>query len=92
MLGVRYVVLPHVLLATVDGQQEARLLSSGRSGLQLVHSDSRFTVYQLPGATLLTGPGRPQLTAVTHRGIDGRVDRPGSYLLRVHFSPYLKVS
>ena len=90
-VGVRYVVLPHALLGTSDGLQEVRLLTSGHSGLERVHTDRRFTVYELPSATpILTGPGRPQLTALTHDTISGRVSRPGSYQLRIRYTPYLE--
>jgi hypothetical protein len=41
---------------------------------------------------MLTGPGAATVTALGPSEITGRVARPGSYLLRVHFTPYWSVA
>src|SRR5207247_800253 len=51
------------------------------------------TIYALPHPSpLLTGPGAAAVTAVGSSEIDGWVGRPGSYLLRVRFTPYQQVA
>ena len=54
-VGVHYVLLPHAPL-DYSAVTEARLLRSGRSGLQLVDRLPNWTVYALPDPTpILTG-------------------------------------
>lgn len=85
--GVRFVVLPHDPLEAIDGAREAALLRSGRAGLRRVWRGANVTVFELPRPTpLVTGPGRAEVTALDSDRIVGTVSRPGSYLLRVHFT------
>jgi hypothetical protein len=91
--GVRYVVVPRTSLGAVSSRREARLISSGRSGLREVYSGRSGSIYRLPHAVpILTGPGSPTITALDHTAISGRLSRPGRYLLRVHYTPYWRIS
>jgi len=92
-LGIRYVLLPTSGLDRLAAVQEADLLRSGRSGLQLVFSDPRWRIYELPRPTpILSGPAPARLTAFTHTRIAGRVDAPGRYRLRVRFMRYWQLT
>jgi hypothetical protein len=91
--GVRYVVLPHLPLEATDARREARLVRSPAAGLDEVFSSHAATIYELPRAEpILTGPGAATVTAMSSSEIDGRVARAGTYLLRVHFTPYWSIA
>ena len=91
--GVRYVVVPRTSLGAVSSRREAALVSSGRSGLREVYSGRTGAIYRLLHAVpILTGPGSPTITALDHRTIAGRLSRPGRYLLRVHYTPYWRIT
>jgi hypothetical protein len=91
--GVRYVLLPQVQLDRVAADAQAELLRSGRSGLVEVERTVGWTIYELPDATpMLTGPAASGLTEVGHERIAGWTGAPGSYLLRVRYTPYWTVS
>jgi hypothetical protein len=90
--AVRYVVLPRLPLEAIDAEREARLLQRGGSGLRRVWTGRQATIYALSDPTpLLTGAGRGRVTALTSSRIEGRLTRAGTYLLRVHYSPYWSV-
>jgi hypothetical protein len=91
--AVRYVLLSTTApLDWEGGPQEARVLRSPRSGLRAVFTSPDWTVYELPHATpLLTGPANPVVTSFGHTAIHGRVFAAGRYLLRAHYSPYLRL-
>jgi hypothetical protein len=88
--AVRYVLLSTTAPLDWDGgPQEARVLHSARSGLEVVFRSRNWTIYRLPHATaLLTGPAHPVVTAFGHTVIRGRVFAAGRYLLRAHYNPY----
>ncbi|HET8527705.1 MAG TPA: hypothetical protein VFL60_02250 [Gaiellaceae bacterium] len=86
--GVRYVVVPDLPPEAIDGEREARLAAT----LPRAWSTAHATVYELPRPTpLLTGPAPGRITRFDANEIDGWVARPGTYLLRVHFTPYWSV-
>jgi hypothetical protein len=86
--GVRFVLAAHDDPAS-GSAPEANLLASGHSGLVKVLEGSSGVVYELPNATpILTGPTPSAITSQTFSGIAGWVSRPGSYFLRVHYTPY----
>lgn len=91
--AVRYVLLGrNVPLDWEGGPQEARVVRSARSGLRLVFRSASWTIYELPRATpLLTGPAKPIVTSFGHTVIRGEVFAAGRYLLRNHYSPYLRL-
>jgi hypothetical protein len=91
--AVRYVVLSTTAPLDWDGgPQEARVVRSRASGLKAVFHSRNWTIYELPHATpLLTGPASPVVTSFGHTAIHGRVFAAGRYLLRNHYSPYLRL-
>lgn len=91
--AVRYVLLSTTApLDWEGGPQEARVVRSPRSGLHAVFRSRNWTIYELPHATpLLTGPANPVVTSFGHTAIRGRVFAAGRYLLRAHYSPYLRL-
>ena len=87
-LGVRYVVLPNVPL-DYSALNEAKLLRSGRSGLEPVFRTRTLTIYSVPSPVpIVTGPGRPQVLSLSDSTIVLRLSRPGTYRLALHYSPY----
>jgi hypothetical protein len=91
-MGVRYVVLPD---APIDysSQTEARLVASGRAGLRFVARLPHQTIFELPHATpLITGTGSASVLWLWPSRLVAVVDRPGSYLVRVRWSPYWRAS
>jgi hypothetical protein len=91
--AVRFVVLPHVALEAIDAQREANLLKSGTSGLRIVDRSRHDTIYELPRPTpLLSGPAHAEVTVLQSSRIEGYLDRPGTYFLRVRYSPYWSVT
>jgi hypothetical protein len=91
-LGVRYVVMT---AAPVDysARGEARLLTSGRSGLRRAFWTPQLTVYEVPHARrIVTGPGPAGVLRFTQTKIDLQLAVPGRYRLAVRFSPYWQPS
>ena len=91
--AVRYVLLSTTApLDWEGGPQEARVLRSPSSGLRAVFRSRNWTIFELPHATpLLTGPASPVVTSFGHTAIRGRVFAAGRYLMRAHYSPYLRL-
>ena len=91
--AVRYVLLSTTAPLDWDGgPQEARVVRSPAAGLKVVFRSRNWTIYELPHATpLLTGPASPVVTSFGHTAIRGRVFAAGRYLLRDHYSPYLRL-
>jgi hypothetical protein len=91
--AVRYVLLSNTAPLDWDGgPQEARIVRSAGSGLKVVFRSPNWTIYKLPRATpLLTGPASPVVTSFGHTAIRGQVYAAGRYLLRAHYSPYLRL-
>jgi hypothetical protein len=84
--GVTYVVLPDVA-PDPSSAQEAQLVRAGLPYLQRVFRSAHWRVYRVRGATpLAAGPGR--LEALTYDSFKLRARQSGSFLVRVHFSPY----
>ncbi len=87
-MGVRYVVLTDAP-PDYSSRQEAALVSSGWSGLVLVKRLRHMTVYELPRPTpLLTGPAAASVLWLWPSRLVAEVTAPGSYYLRVRWSPY----
>ncbi|MFZ0343438.1 MAG: hypothetical protein WAL31_14035 [Gaiellaceae bacterium] len=91
--AVRYVLLSNTAPLDWDGgPQEARVVRSRDSGLKAVFRSRNWTIYELPHATpLLTGPASPVVSSFGHTTIRGQVFAAGRYLLRNHYSPYLRL-
>jgi hypothetical protein len=91
-MAVRYVVLAN---APVDysSRNEAALIRSARSGLVPVKRFANMTVYELPQATpLVTGPGSATVMWLWSSRLVAQFDTPGTYRLRVRWSPYWQPS
>ncbi len=91
-MAVRYVVLTD---APVDysARLEAALVRSGSSGLVLVRRLPHQTIYELPGATpLITGPASASVLWLWPSRLVAEVGAPGSYRVRVRWSPYWRTS
>ena len=91
--AVHYVLLSTTAPLDWDGgPQEAAVVRSQGSGLKEVFRSRNWTIYALPHATpLLTGPAHPVVTSFGHTVIRGQVFAAGRYLLRNHYSPYLRL-
>jgi hypothetical protein len=64
------------------------LLTSGRSGLELVYRSADWRVYRVPFARpLLTGAGGAAVERLAHGELVGRVAAAGTYRLRLRYSP-----
>lgn len=87
--AVSYVALPDVPL---DGSSigEAALIRHGAPFLREVFKSAHWRVYQVLGAKpLASGPGT--LTSLGHQGFTLRASRAGSFLVKVHYTPYWAV-
>ena len=88
-MGVRYVFLPDAPLDPWS-QREAKILEASPE-LEVVERSGAWTVYRLPDAEPLAvglNGGTAQVTSMGHRDLAVKVDRPGTYLLKVTWSPY----
>lgn len=88
--AVSYVALPDVPL---DGSSigEAALIRHGAPFLKRVFTSAHWQVYRVLGTRpLLEGPGR--LAALGHQGFALDAIAPGSFLVRVHYTPYWTAS
>jgi hypothetical protein len=84
--AVGYVALPDVALDP-SSAQEGRLIAGGLAYLREVFASAHWRVYRVLGATpLATGPGR--LSALGHDSFTLEASSAGSFLVRVHFTPY----
>jgi hypothetical protein len=92
-MGIRHVLLPHARLGPLGADREARLLSSGRSGLLPVFRSDEWTIYRLPDAApLLTGAAGATVERFDHANLAAQVARAGTYRLRVRWTPFRRVS
>jgi hypothetical protein len=92
LLGVRFVVLPDTTL-DYSSAAEARLLRSGRSGLELVSASRHLRIYELPGAApIVSAPAGADavLIRLGSSEIEFSASAPGRYLVRVRYTPYWK--
>lgn len=91
-LGTAYVVLPDAPL-DFSSQAEAALLSSGRSGLPVVHRSPHQTIFAVPHPKpIVTGPGRVQVLRDGRERITVAVGAAGTYRVALHWSPYWTTS
>jgi hypothetical protein len=88
--AVRWVALPDAKL-DYSGRQEARLVASGLPYLRLRWTSPHWRVYEVTSPHSLVVPERGakmQAVALDAGGIRLRIERPGSALLRVRWTPY----
>ena len=88
--GVSYVALPDAR-PDPSSEGEAKLIQRGLPYLQKVYSNAHWRVYRVRGATpLASGPGR--LTRLAYDSFKLHARHAGSFLVRVHYSPYWAVT
>jgi len=89
--GVRWVFLPDDPL-DYSAANEAVLLRSGYSGLRKVARIGGWTVFELPEPTPIATPADGiSVISLTSNDVTLRVERPGTYRLRLRYTPYWRV-
>jgi hypothetical protein len=89
--GVHYVFLPDDPL-DYSARNEAELLRSGESGLREVARVGGWTVFELPRPTPIATPADGiSIVSLTSDAVTLRVERPGTYRLRLRYTPYWSV-
>jgi hypothetical protein len=84
--GVTFVALPDVQ-PDPSSAAEGRLIRGGLPYLRPVFSEAGWRVFRVEGGTpVASGPGR--LTELGHDTFTLQADRPGRFLVRVHFTRY----
>ncbi len=87
-MAVRYVVLTSAP-ADYSAIQEARLLRSGHSGLDVVYRSRDATIFAVPSPqAIITGPDAPSVLALASSSIVVRLRSAGSYHLALRYTPY----
>jgi hypothetical protein len=87
---VRWVALPDTTLDS-SGKEEARLVAGGLPYLKLRWTSPHWRVYEVtPPDPLVTSEGGAQIDANSFgaESVSLDVDRPGSALVRVRWTPY----
>jgi hypothetical protein len=88
--AVSYVALPDVELDP-SSAREGALIRSGLPGLREVFSSRHWRIYAVRAPQpLASGPGR--LTALGHDSFALSVSRAGTFLVRVHYTPYWTIT
>jgi hypothetical protein len=91
-MAVRYVLLTDAP-PDYSSRREAALIRSGRSGLLPVKVLPHMTVYELrPATPLVTGPGSATVLWLWPQRLVVAVGAPGTYRVRVRWSPYWHAS
>jgi MFS family permease len=89
--GVRWVFLPDDPL-DYSARSEAELLESGYSGLDRVARIGGWTVFEVPDAVPIATPADGiSVLALTSTNITLDVKEPGTYRLRLRYTPYWQV-
>ncbi len=84
--GIRYVAVSSAKL-DYSAHREVALIAGGLPYLKLVMRSAHWRVYEVQNAsTLAAGPAT--VTNLGPNSVTLHVSRPGSILLRVHFTPY----
>lgn len=88
--AVAYVALPAVELDP-SSAREGELIRAGLPYLRLVYSSRHWRIYAVRApASLTSGPGR--VTALGHESFSLWADAPGSFLVRVRYTPYWTIT
>ena len=91
-MAVRYVVLTDAP-TDYSSRAEAALVRSGRTHLVPVFESRHMTIYELPEATpIVTGPTQSSVLWLWPSRLVLEVGGPGTYLVRVRWSPYWRAS
>jgi hypothetical protein len=88
--AVAYVALPDTPLDP-SSAQEGSLIRRGLPYLRQVFASAHWRIYAVDSPTpIASGPGR--LTALDHDSFALRASAPGSFLVRVHYTPYFTLT
>jgi hypothetical protein len=88
--AVAYVALPDVELDP-SSAREGKLIRAGLPGLREVFASRHWRIYAVGAPQpLAEGPGR--LTALGHESFALNVTAPGSFLVRVRYTPYWTIT
>ncbi|HVU78755.1 MAG TPA: hypothetical protein VHC67_14345 [Gaiellaceae bacterium] len=91
-MGVRYVVLTDAP-TDYSSRNEWSLVDSGRTDLVLAKQLKHMRIYELPHPTpLVTGPAPATVMWLWSQGLVAVVQKPGTYRVRVRWSPYWQSS
>jgi hypothetical protein len=91
-MGVRYVVLTDAP-TDYSSRNEAALVDSGRTDLVLAKQLPHARIYELPHATpIVTGPAPATVEWLWSQGLVAVIQEPGTYRVRVRWSPYWRSS
>ncbi len=89
--AVRFVIMPDVRLDPHTGEREAQLVEAADLEVAFLHDD--LTIYEVPEATqLLTGTSSATVEQLDHAELHGTVGAPGTYRLRLRWSPHWTVT
>lgn len=89
--GVGVVAVPDVALDT-SSSGEAAVIARRPAFLRPVWRDAHWTVFAVVGARGYGAPGRLRVLADDPGSLRLAVDRPGRSVLRVHWTPYWRVT
>ena len=93
-MGVEYVFVPNAKLDPWSMREPAIL--AGSPQFTVVFRDQRWTVYRLlaaePLVTAVSAGGQAEVTAMGHASLSIRVQSPGTYAVKVTWSPYWRVT
>ncbi len=86
--GVRWIALPSSTLDS-SARQEPRILRSSPSYIRRAFASRDWTIWEYPRGRTVQGPAR--ITAADADAVDLTATRNGSVLLRIHYTPYLRL-
>jgi hypothetical protein len=93
-MGVEYVFVPNAKLDPWSVREPAIL--AGSPQFTVVFHDQHWTVYRLlaaePLVTAVSVGGQAEVTALDHASLQIRVQSPGTYDVKVTWSPYWRVT
>lgn len=88
--GTRFVALSDAPM-DFSSRQEAALIGHGLPYLRQVFTAAHWRIYEVRGALpLARGPGR--LSAIEPTGFTLLATAPGSFLVRIHYTPYWEIA
>lgn len=95
LMGVKYVFLPHAPL-DFSGARETQLLATSPEFTR-VSSGAQWTVYRVADPQPMAVPlspayGRATVLALQHQAIYLSIPHPGTYLVKITYSPYWQVT
>jgi hypothetical protein len=90
--GVSFVALSRTAQLDYLAKDEAALIQSGLDYLRLAWSNADWLLYELDRSPGLVRGSGARLTALGPDWFELDVSRPGSYLVRIHHTPYWEIA